>query len=177
MDPIINLNIKNDESPTKEDLLYLDARREADEYYKTINFVTCPAFEGERVYFTSEGFNHIIYRGNKIERERRAQLTRFKLINLAKKLLEKTTTVQECEEYSNIVKVFHNKRKEFTPLKTKDWGFVGVIGNTRIKVVVRRIGNGSRKFHSVIPYWNTKFYKDIKITTNTSKNNKVSEDD
>lgn len=79
-------------SKTKEDLEYEKAKLQAEEYYKSIKSVKCPAFNGEEVFFTSEGFNHILYRIKKQERELRAQLTRFKLLPLAKELLAKTHT-------------------------------------------------------------------------------------
>ncbi len=155
---------------SKEDLEYEKVKAEAEAYYKSIKFVRCPAFNGEEIFFTSEGFNHILYRIKRQERERRAQLTRFRLLELAKELLEKTNTFQECEEYSEQILVSRHKRKEWRPLCIKDWGFVAVIKNTRIKVVVKRVGkNGQRQFHSIIPYWNTKYYRDIKIITNTSR--------
>jgi len=108
---------------TVEDLEYGNARAKAEEYYKSIKSVKCPAFGGGEVFFTSEGFNHILYRTRKVERERRAQLTRFRLLPLAKELLEKTNTFQECEEYSEQVLVSRHKKKEWRPLFIKDWGF------------------------------------------------------
>lgn len=161
-------------SKAKEDLEYEKAKLQAEEYYKSIKSVKCPAFNGEEVFFTSEGFNHILYRIKKQERELRAQLTRFKLLPLAKELLAKTNTFQECEEYSEQVLVSRHKKKEWRPVFIKDWGFVAVIHNTRVKVVVKRVGkNGQRQFHSVIPYWHTKYYRDIKIIQNTSRTSVV----
>ncbi len=165
-----------EEVKQSQDLEYEQKKKEAEEYYKSIKSVKCPAFNGGEVFFTSEGFNHILYRIKRQERERRAQLTRFRLLPLAKELLEKTNTFQECEEYNEQVLVSRHKKKEWQPLLIKDWGFVAVIGNKRIKVVVKRAGkNGQRQFHSVIPYWNTKYYRDIRVIRNTSKGNVVEE--
>ena len=46
----------------------------------------------ENIYFNSEGFNHIIFKKSRSEIEKTSQILRFKLLPLAKKLIEKSTT-------------------------------------------------------------------------------------
>ena len=96
---------------------------------------------------------------------------RFELLTKAKKLIELTTTYQEHEEYHRTIERRRFKRKVLEQESIDDWGLIGVIDGFRIKVVIRKIGNGGRQFHSVIPAWRTKYYKDIKIVSNTTKDN------
>jgi len=96
---------------------------------------------------------------------------RFQLLPLARELLGKTTTIQEFEEYPKHTEVNHHGRREYRVVQIKDVGFIGIVGNKyRIKVVVRKIGTGPFKFHSVIPAWSTQYYRDIKIVRNTKGN-------
>ena len=149
---------------------YSELRKEAKNLYKTFGRIKCPALGNDWVHFTSEGFNHLIYRIKKQERHKSVQIMRFELLNKAKELLEKTTTVQEYEEYFNQLEVRMFKRKQLKNVKFCDWGFISIIGKFRIKVVVRKIRDGERKFHSVIPAWSTEYYRDIKIVRNTKGN-------
>ncbi|MFA6463690.1 MAG: hypothetical protein WCV55_01640 [Candidatus Paceibacterota bacterium] len=170
-----------DDIPNEEKLAKYDSiRAEAEELYKSFGKVFCPAFntshdaKNHKVHFTSEGFNHLIYRIKKQERDKRAQIMRFELLLKAKELLEKTSLVQEYDEYTKEIRKQSFKKTVTTNVKIRDWGFVGIIGRFRIKVVVRQIGEGERKFCSVIPAWETKYYKQVKIVRNTKGN--VAED-
>ncbi len=148
----------------------------ASELYKTFGTIKCPAINtnsGE-VVFTSEGFNHLIYRIKKQERHKKVQIMRFRLLPFAKKLLEKTTTIQEFEEYPREINTVHHGKHSKRFVQVKDYGFVGLIGKWRIKVVVRQIGEGKHQFCSVMPAWSTEYYRDIKIIRTTKGN--VAED-
>lgn len=150
---------------------YTELRQKAKELYDSFESVRCPALNNEFVNFTSEGFTHILYRTKKSERDKSTQIMRFELLAKAKKLIELTTTYQEHEEYYRTVERRRFKRKVLEQESINDWGLIGVIDNFRIKVVIRKIGNGQNQFHSVIPAWRTKYYKDIKIVSNTTKGN------
>ena len=56
------------------------------------------------------------------------------------------------------------------------WGFVAIINKFRVRVVVKKVGNGKMEFYSVIPAWITRHYRDIKLIE-TSKENLENEDD
>lgn len=156
----------SDDKVAKYDAL----RAEAEVLYKTFGSVECPALRNQAVSFTSEGFNHLIYRIAKQERHKRVQIMRFEMLTKAKELLELTTVIQEYEEYFRRVKLWRNKQHYMANVKVRDWGFFGIIRGFRIKVVVRQIGNGEKKFHSVIPAWTTQYYRDIKLIRNTKGN-------
>ena len=166
-----------DDFPTSEKLKdYNKIRSKAEALYQTFTKIHCPAFNAtlktsdKEVHFTSEGFNHIIYRIKKQERDKRAQIMRFELLERARELLQKTNTIQEYEEYYCEIKKQVRKEAVMAKVKVRDWGFVGIINSYRIKVVVRQIGSGERKFHSVIPAWETKYYHQVKFIRNTKGN-------
>ena len=149
---------------------YEEIRGEAEVLYKKFLPVKCPALNGHPVIFTSEGFNHIVYRMKKQERNRSVQILRFELLEKGRQLLEKVTVMQEYEQYPKAVEVRRFKQKTIINQTVTDIGFVGIIKGFRIKVVVRKIGNGAFQFHSIIPAWSTKYYRDIKIVRNTKGN-------
>jgi len=149
---------------------YDDIRKDAEALYKTFGHVKCPALGGRTVAFTSEGFNHLIYRIKKQERDRSVQILRFELLSKAKQLVELTTVMQEYEEYQRQIEVRRHKTKQIVNATFRDMGLFGIIKGYRIKVVIRQIGNGEMKFHSVIPAWSTKYYRDIKLVRNTKGN-------
>lgn len=146
------------------------ARTSALELYKTYGPIKCPAIKAGEVHFTAEGFNHLVYRMKKQERHKSVQIMRFRLLPFARTLLEKTTTIQEFEEYPRFVNVTHHGKREVKSVQIKDYGLVAIVGKYRIKVVVRQEGSGNVKFCSVIPAWSTQYYRGIKIVRNTKGN-------
>lgn len=90
-----------------------------------------PAFS-ETVYVSRAGWDHIVFQKKRSKAE---QLRRLKVLPLAKKLLETSTTFQE-----------HRSSGE-----TNYFALVGYIEKQRIKVVVRSKGKSGKKFlYSVI---------------------------
>ncbi len=149
---------------------YTEIRAAADVLYKSFRPIKCPALKNQEVHFNAEGFNHLIYRIPKQERDKRVQIMRFELLEKARELIGLTTTLQEYEDYLDQVPKWMNKKKQMTNVKICDSGLVGIIRGFRIKVVLRKIGNGKIEFHSVIPAWSTRYYRDIKIIRNTKGN-------
>jgi hypothetical protein len=43
------------------------------------------------------------------------------------------------------------------------WGIIAIINKRKIKIVLKKIGNGQINFWSVIPAWKTSHYRDIKL--------------
>src|SRR3989338_10145637 len=156
---------------------YAEIRKNAAKLYGTFGVIDCPAL-GQLVQFTSEGFNHLIYEAPKKERDKRAQILRFDMLEKAKFILETSTTFQEYDEEIIYKKV--NRRGSWIPMNVvvRRWGFVAIVQKFRVKVVVVQEGNGAIEFLSVAPAWFTKQYRDIKmIQTSTGKGLKSSDDD
>ncbi len=149
---------------------YIEIKRKAAELYASFGSVQCPALGDQLVRFTSEGFNHLVYKAPKKPRDERVQILRFDMLEKAKFILETSTTYQEYDE--DIVNKRVNRRGKWVDRNVviRCWGFVAIVRKFRVKVVVRQEGNGNMEFQSVVPAWFTKQYRDIKlIQTSTGK--------
>ena len=76
---------------------YQNQKNNAQNFYNNINSVFSPVLQ-LKITFPAEGFNHLVFKNARSEREKSSQLLRFKLLPLAKKLIEISTTYQEHEE-------------------------------------------------------------------------------
>jgi len=113
--------------------------------YKRLKSVHCPYLK-TKVTFTGRGFWHMIYTGRNKKREICSQILRFQLLRIAVKILSITNTLQEIEI---------NKQRGLTY-----YGFIAIIDSWKIKVIVKRNGNGRPFFWSVIPNWVTNRKRD-----------------
>lgn len=141
---------------------YEKLRKDSQEFYNSIGRVFSPALSQE-IHFTAEGFNHIIFKGSRSEREKPSQVLRFKLLPLAIKLIKLSTTFQEFEESLKEIVVKSFKKRVLKTKIVKYWGIIAIIDARKIKAIIRKIGEGSAHFWSVIPDWSTNTYRDIKM--------------
>ena len=149
---------------------YEKLRADAQKFYAGIGKIFSPAFNQD-IYFNAEGFNHIIFKGSRSEREKSSQVLRFKLLALAVKLIKLSTTYQEFEETLKEFEVKSFKQKTNKSKAVQYWGIIAIIDGRKIKVIVRKIGeNGTMHFWSIVPAWTTNKYRDIKFYT-TMKGN------
>jgi len=131
--------------------------------YYANNVIFSPALR-EKIFFSAAGFNHIVFKNHRHEREKPSQILRFKLVPLAKKLIELSTTYQEFEESIKEFQVKTRKKKIKQNKIVKYWGIIAIIDNRKIKVIVRSVGvNGNLHFWSIIPAWTTNKYRDNKF--------------
>lgn len=144
---------------------YQKLREDSQEFYNSIGKVFSPIFK-ETIIFSAEGFNHIVFKSSNTERERSSQILRFKLIPLAKKLIEISTTYQEFEETIKYFTIKRHKKRIKRSMIVKYWGIIGIIDNRKIKVIIRKISdNGCLHFWSIVPTWTTNKYRDTKFFT------------
>lgn len=149
---------------------YQKLKEDAQKFYGGIGSVFSPAFN-QKINFTAEGFNHIVFKHARSERERPSQILRFKLLPLALKLIKTSTTYQEFEETIKEFKVKSYKKKIKKSMPVIYWGIIAIIEGRKIKVIIRKIGdNGTAHFWSVVPAWTTNKYRDTKFYT-TMKGN------
>ena len=142
---------------------YEKLREDAHNFYRKIGAIRCPAFNNELIYFTAEGFNHLIYKGNRKERDKNVQIMKFKLLQKAKVVIEISTTYQEYDESLISIRKRRFKRVVEETVIVRYWGIVAIIQNSRVKIIVRQMGNGQKHFLSVIPAWKTSQYRDVKL--------------
>ncbi|OGY88869.1 MAG: hypothetical protein A2927_02640 [Candidatus Komeilibacteria bacterium RIFCSPLOWO2_01_FULL_45_10] len=149
---------------------YQKLKEDAQQYYNSIGKIFSPAFNQE-IFFNAEGFNHIIFKSARTERERPSQILRFKLLPLGQKLIKVSTTYQEFEETIKEFEVKQHKKKVRVSKPVRYWGVIAIIDGRKIKVILRKIGdNGNIHFWSIVPAWVTNKYRDIKFFT-TMKGN------
>ena len=132
-----------------------EIKKVTEEEYKNLKTIRCPFF-GEDIHFSDDGFKHMLYKGkfNKKKRDKRTQYMRLKLFKLACRLIEETRTLQEYYSTKHFVRVRNNKRREKVLKGVEYWGFIAIIDNRRIKVIIKQYENGEKKFWSIIPNWN-----------------------
>jgi hypothetical protein len=125
--------------------------------YSALGEIRCPYFN-ENVHFPAEGFYHILYKGSAYPKERdpKSQIMRLKLFRLAPRLLGLTKTLQDFYVEKQFIPVKVNKRKVKILKEVSYWGFIAIIDERRIKVIVKQVGNGNKKFWSIIPNWGSK---------------------
>jgi hypothetical protein len=150
-------------------------RKEITDLYRSYTPLRCPAL-GDFVHFTSEGFNHLVYKGKK-ERDPRVRSMKFKLLPKARYLLGLSTTFQEYEETYQSVTLKKRGSRVTESKIVKYWGFVALIDRTRLKTVVRQIGEGKKEFYSVIPAWFARQYRDITFISTSTGNGLLSDED
>lgn len=94
------------------------------------------------------------------------QILRFKLLPLASKLIGVSTTFQEFEETIKEFEVKRFKKRVRQSKAIKYWGIIAIIDGRKIKVILRKTGDGGiMHFWSIIPGWVTNKYRDTKFVT------------
>lgn len=146
-----------------EDLSNYDKLRDdAQALYAETKPVLSPAL-GERVAFTADGFNHIIFKRPRHEREQASQMMRFKLLPQAIRLIAHANTFQEFEETLKEFEVKMKKRRELRSKPVRYWGIIAIFEGRKIKVILRKIGNGQLHFWSIVPAWTTNKHRDARF--------------
>ena len=142
---------------------YTKARESAHNYFLKNKKIRSPVFK--TVSLTSDGFMHLIYHDRflKKKRTKEAQIQRFHLLQHTRSIIESMGYYQEyLEQYQTVMVRMKKHRSEQNKL-VRYWGFVAVINNRiRVKLVLRQIGDGHIHFWSIIPYWKTRSYKEIR---------------
>ena len=115
-------------------------------YYKSIVSVSCPILQ-DTVYFTSEGFNHLLYKTHGRPRKKSEIYMKLMCLKNAPEVIAKCTTVSKTRK---IIKFVKNKEKESVchELVCK------IRKGKEIRVVVGQVGTGKLKFLSVMPHSN-----------------------
>src|SRR3989338_4529003 len=149
---------------------YDTLRENAQTFYNSAGRIFSPALN-DQIHFTAEGFNHIVFKGSRSERDRSTQILRFKLLPLAIKLVKLATTYQEYEETLKEFEIKAYKKRIRKSKSVKYWGLIAIIDGRKIKVIIRKIGdNGTMHFWSVVPAWVTNKYRDTKFFTTMNGN-------
>ena len=129
---------------------YHSIKQEAKDLIENTDYIFCNAIN-ENVAINKKGFKHITFQKGGHVRDEKSQITRFKLLPLAFKLIELTTTYQE----------YHIEKMDGgIDKKICYWGLIAILENRKIKVILKKEGNGSIHFWSVVPNWVTNQKRD-----------------
>lgn len=115
--------------------------------------IRCPYFQ-DSIVLTSDGFNHLQYKGNRMLRNVDEQILKLTLLSKALEIIKGAGTLQEYRRGTEKV----GKKGNDGFYKTKDieyWGFHAIIGKNylrKIVVILKRVGNGKIIFWSVMPH-------------------------
>jgi len=139
---------------------YLEARKKAKVEYAGLICAYCPALNNDPVYFTSEGFNHLIYNGARRERNKKEQVARFKLVPYVKRMIEKIENFDHTE--NRTIQVRRKKKggktvKEFA--NAKYWVSKGKVKGQSLKVVIIQVEKGNKRLASIVPAWKKRHKK------------------
>ena len=126
-------------------------KKAAEETYARQKSVYCPYFATE-VVLNSDGFHHLQFSARR-ERSKPEQLLKFRLLPLALQVIRKSGTVQE---YRTTMLPVGKKSAVDGSVRMKqveDWGLAAIMGEkpVKIRVILRRIGDGNTTFWSVMP--------------------------
>ena len=127
-------------------------KTKAETYYQSIKKVRCPYF-GAEITFNSEGFHHLQFSAER-ERPKQEQLLKFSLLPSVPHILENAGTIQEYRHTMEPIgqKRFSDGAREMK--KIEYWGIVAITRGQkpiRIKIILRRVGDGNIIFWSVMP--------------------------
>lgn len=130
-------------------------------FYAQIKPVFCPHLK-QQVVFTGKGFWHITYRSHGKKREESAQILRFRLIKKAVKLISTTSTIQEYNSVTSEIPMRDHGKKVMKLVTLQFFGYIAIIDGWKLKIIVRKDGNGKPYFWSLIPNWVTNKKRDIR---------------
>lgn len=127
----------------------LDSRRKD---YKKFKPVFCPCVK-ENVNFNSDGFYHLRHEVSGRERSIKEQMYKLGLLPLVVSVIKTAKTIDKY--YKVKVPVSRKKIKGKREIKEVEyWGITAFVGKqkSKIKVVLRKVGNGQIHFWSVMKY-------------------------
>lgn len=126
----------------KNNIYHLKQKQRA--YYKSIVSVFCPVLN-DTVYFTSEGFNHLLYDTNRKPRNIDEQYLKLHCLPHATTVLKNSKVLADTRNYEVKIK---GKKKSIIHYAIA----YEVEKGKEIRVIVSRFGNGKYKFLSIMPH-------------------------
>lgn len=118
-----------------------------------------------RVVFNSDGLFHLINKNEKHKRDWKDQVKRFQILQYVKPVLEGMKYYQEYRENLENTAVKDHGIPRLVNKRVRYWAFVAIINDKiRIKIILKKVGDGQIIFWSVLPFWKTRRYQGIKLT-------------
>ena len=126
-------------------------KQKAEEIYTAQKTIYSPYFKSN-VSLNSNGFHHLQFSARR-ERPKEEQVLKFTLLPLALKIIKQATTLQEYRKLLCPVGKQTNTGSRIMKM-VEWWGFVAIFieRDIKVRVVLRRVGDGNITFWSVMPY-------------------------
>ncbi len=129
-----------------------EVKSQAEDFYKKIGAIFCPYLK-KSVSFSAKGLDHIKMKEWNRTRLVADQYMRLKLLRLAPLVLQSSHTLQEIKEEKNFERQKINSRWDKRLVSVKYYGFVAIINEARIKIIVKEIEGAQPHFWSIVPFW------------------------
>ncbi|MEK7193632.1 MAG: hypothetical protein AAB652_02480 [Patescibacteria group bacterium] len=140
-------------------------KEKARQIYDSQRTIFSPFFKQD-IILNSDGFHHLRYSARR-ERNKNEQILKFTLLPLGLQIIKTATTLQEYRKLLSPVGE-KSKRDGSVAMKMIEWwGFIAIFVKHEIKVrvVLRKVGEGNIHFWSVMPYSHLKTGKKQKLFT------------
>lgn len=115
-------------------------------FYKSVVSVYCKIL-GETVYFTSEGFNHLLYENYWKPRKASEQFLKLKCLSYAPEVITKCSKKANIREVKRKIKGIWKKTFQYELVYE-------VMPKAKVRIIVEKIGTGHHSFRSVMPHDN-----------------------
>lgn len=127
-------------------------RKGSIEFYNNLGEIKCPYFN-DKVSFNSKGMQHLRFKSWNKTRSIQDQYVRFKLLKYAPEVIKKSNTLQEICQKKNFERVKINSRWEQKAIGVNYYGFVAIMDEIRIKIIIKEVVGGEKYFWSIVPCW------------------------
>jgi hypothetical protein len=135
--------------------LFEKVKNEAEVFYKKLEPVSCPYLR-KKVNFNAKGLDHIKMKAWNKTRPTSDQYLRLKFLKLVPVVLAAAGTLQELHEKNNMERLKLTGKWQFKMVPVKYYGFVAIVNDVKIKVIIKEIEAVPPYFWSIIPFWKTK---------------------
>lgn len=131
---------------------FVKAKSTAEATYEKIGEVRCPFLE-TTVSFNAKGLDHLKLKRWNHAREQKDQWVRLKLLHLAPEVIKKSHTLQGLDEVNKLERIKINSRWEMKSINVTYYEFISVLQGCRVRIVVKKVGDGPAYFWSIVPFW------------------------
>jgi hypothetical protein len=135
-----------------EETYFQEKKEKARQIYDAQRTIRSPFFDDD-IVLNSDGFHHLRYTARR-ERNKKEQVLKFTLLPLGLKVLKTASTLQEYRKLLSPVGEKSRRDGSVTMKLTEWWGFVAIFvkQDIKVRVIVRKVGEGNLHFWSVMPY-------------------------
>jgi len=140
-------------------------REKAKQLYDSYGIIFNP-FLKQEISLSADGFHHLRYSARR-ERNKSEQILKFTLLPLGLRIVKTAATLQEYRKLFSPVGEKSKRDGAVAMRMVEWWGFVAIFVEREIKVrvVLRKVGEGNIHFWSVMPYSHLKRGRKQKLFT------------